>query len=156
MKQIFTIFIGLFLLLPISSHTEEEHHHDHHEAESEQVSSSVGPGKAIVEASAEQGFKLAEKGIKVLGIQTIPLTGNLPFKIPDEALVYFQENTGVYRLRSGFFKLIPIKIQQKIGPEIMVTSDELQRGDSVAHQGVGFLRVVDLEAFGEGESGHVH
>lgn len=154
MKRIFTIFFGLFFILPITSHAEEEH--PHHEEESEQVSSSVGPGKAVVAASAEQGFKLADKGIKLLGIQTVPLSGNPPFKIPEEALVYFQENTGVYRLRAGFFKLIPIKIQQKIGSEITITSDELKRGDSVAHQGIGFLRVVELEAFGGGESGHVH
>ena len=158
MTRIF-LFIAIFQLhfaffdAPSYSNSEGEKHADE---EREKISPSVGPGKAITEASKENGFKLSDKAIQVLGIQAMPLAGSYPFQVPPSALVYFQDEVGVYRRREGSFKLIPVKILQKSGNQVTIEADELRGGDFIAKRGVGFLRVADLEAFGGAEAGHGH
>ena len=103
------------------------------------------PAEAVLEASPERGFRLAPQAVQTLGIETIPLQRGKPEEIPASALVYYQDEIGVYRLRDGWFRLIPLD-----APE------ELRSGDSVAIQGAGFLRVTDMSLFGNQPSGHHH
>lgn len=101
--------------------------------------------QAVSEASEEKGFRLSPQAIRALGIETIPMQKNKPAEFPASALVYYQAEVGIYRLREGWFRLIPLD-----------HLDELSPDDSVAIRGAGFLRVTDISLFGEHQSGHHH
>jgi len=158
MKKILVslLLVSIFLIQPVGKVRASEEEHDHAEEGPEKISPTVGSGKAVTEASREKGIKLSEKALQVLGIQVRPIMGNSPFQIPAAALVYFQDEIGVYRFRGGFFTLIPVKILKKTESDITLMSGELRPGDGIAQKGVGFLRVAELEAFGGAEEGHGH
>ncbi len=138
--KIFLIGVALILGLAAGCKTAVEvHHHDEEEAHGEEEFSSVGPEKAVLEASREKGFRLSPEAIRILGIEWKELSGSPP----DSALVFYQDKVGVYRLREGMFQLIP-------------SSEKLQKGDAVATRGVSFLRVTEMELFGERVEGHGH
>jgi len=103
-----------------------------------------GP-QAVLESSPSEGFRLAPQALRTLGIETTPLKQGRIEEIPRSALVYYQDEVGVYRLRDGWFRLVPLD-----APE------ELRPGDSVATQGAAYLRVTDMSLFGEQQSGHHH
>lgn len=142
------ILIALLLrVAPLAFALEERHEHsgkphteetdDHADAEERRVSSDVGPGKAVTAADSKRGIQLSEKALKALGIKTRKASG----AIPKEALVISRENAGVYRLREGWFQLLP--------------KEQLRAGDEFVVEGAELLRVAELAAF-EGSGGHSH
>ena len=70
-------------------------------------------GKAVYEVSSDLGIKLTEKAIVNIEVKTAKINANNQLNIPTDALVYFQDQIGVYRLRDGWYKLVPIKILKK-------------------------------------------
>lgn len=138
----------------------EEHEEDgapHKEGEEEEeVSSSVGPGNAVTAANPETGFQLSEEALKTLGIKTKTIPTNSTF--PKQAIVTFKDETGVYRLRDGWYKLIEGEIEPQ-GNGIRFTPNkrqDLRVGDHIVVEGVPLLRVTELDAFSGGEAGHGH
>lgn len=133
----------------------DDHAHEGEEGGGGEVAASVGPGKAVTAASPKTGLQLSEKGVRTLGLRTAAI-GKAPFRVPVSALVYFQSEVGVYRLKEGWFKLVEITVVQKNASEATVSSEELAPGDTLVVSGVGGLRVAELEAFGGSGEGHGH
>lgn len=136
-------------------HAAEEGHSDHEE-EGEEGGSGVGPGKAITAASKTQGIQLSEFAVKTLGLKTAPIVAPSNHRLSPGALVKFQNEAGVYRLRGGWFKLIEGKLLSLSATEALFQSNELRPGDQIVIEGVPLLRVAELEAWGGSGDGHGH
>ncbi|MBS1985390.1 MAG: hypothetical protein JST16_14590 [Bdellovibrionales bacterium] len=134
-----------------------EEHGERHEESEESQSPGVGPGKAILEANHEKGFKLSEAALKMVGVKTAAVqVGAGGATVPKASLVLFQGEVGVYRVKDGWYKLIEVQIASRNKETAVVRSSELKSGDQVANEGVGLLRVADLDASGGNEEGHGH
>lgn len=107
----------------------------------------AGPTLAVLEANLKDGFRLSEKAKKVIGLVTKPL-GSKPRTIPPSALVNYGDRIGVYRLRSGWFKLIELQNSSAANTTLNVNTSELKDEDEIAVDGVALLRVSDMDAFG--------
>lgn len=139
-------------------HAEGEEHDDqgkegHEEGE---ASSSVGPGNAVTAADREKGFQLSDEAVKTLGIKTQDAPGE--FILPKSAIVTFKDETGVYRLRDGWYKLIEgvARPQGLLVRFIPHRKGDLRPGDQIVVEGAPLLRVAELDAFSTGEAGHGH
>lgn len=134
----------------------DEHGHGHGEEE-EEGGARVGPGKAITAASKKDGIKLSDKAIQTLGLRYQQIKSEGAHKLPAKAVVYFQGEMGVYRLRNGFFKLIEeIALTSKTSTEVTVKTAQIKSGDQVVIDGVPLLRAAELEAWGGSGDGHGH
>lgn len=138
---------------------EEGGHHEEgegHREEEEESSSSVGPENAVTAANPEAGLQLSDEAFKTLGIKTQPLPADNIF--PKQAIVYFKDETGVYRLRDGWYKLIEGEAESQ-GNRVRFTPhkrQDLRAGDQIVVDGVPLLRVAELDAFSSGDAGHGH
>lgn len=106
----------------------------------------VGPGKAVLEASEQQGIKLSDKALNSLKLKLQPVAGS-ELSIPKNALIRFQDFLAVYRLRDGWFRLVEIE-PKLYGNQATITSKELKTGDQIVVHNGGLLRVVELDIFG--------
>lgn len=150
-----------------SGHEPSEEHDDHqgqdehsehgeHDDHEEEPSAGVGPGKAVLAASKSDGIRLSEKALQTLQIKTLPIQSVSDLQVPIAALVFHQAETGIYRFRDGWFKLIPVQMRSRKAESARISSPEIQTGDQVAVSGVPLLRVADLEAWGGSGDGHGH
>ncbi len=139
-------------------HSEEEKdEHGHgHGAEEEESAARAGPNFAITEANRKDGLKLSDKAIKTLELQYWSITSTQTHEIPSKAMVYFKDEAGVYRLRNGWFKLVETKPIRKSDTKVTLSTPELQAGDQIVINGVGLLRIAELEAWGGSGDGHGH
>lgn len=132
---------------------EEEGGHGHGHGES---GSNVGPEKGILEASEDSGIRLSPQALKNFEIQTTRLSGAGPWTLPSTARLLTGEEANLYRLRNGFFKRIDFNLLKKTPEQITVSSKALKAGDEVVINGIGFLRISELAAFGGAPEGHSH
>lgn len=123
------------------------------EVAKEKMPSGVGPGKAIVEANKKDGLRFSEIALKNLEVITSPISASAPLKLPLTSLIYSQSEVGVYRLRSGWFKYIEVKIISKIAKEAIVQSSELVSKDQIAIQGGDLLKLADLNVWSGDDGG---
>jgi len=138
-------------------HVGEAHEEGHEEGEEEEFSSSVGPGNAVTAADREKGIQLSAEAVATLGIKTQPRPSGGSF--PKQAIVYFKDETGVYRLRDGWYKLVEGEARPEAGGRARFAPNraaDLRAGDHVVIDGVPLLRVTELDAFSGGEAGHGH
>lgn len=141
-----------------SEGNEGEHHKEVHEeggSQEEEFSSSVGPGNAITAADERTGIQLSDKAQKALEIRLQPISESLP----KHAIVTFKEETGIYRFRDGWFKLIEGKVIDAGNQRVIFRPrhpHDLKKGDQVVINGVPLLRVAELDAFAGEEAGHGH
>ncbi|MEK2646329.1 hypothetical protein [Bdellovibrio sp. BCCA] len=124
--------------------------HDHEE------NASVGPDKGIISFDEHDGFKLSSEAIKNFDLKTVALKGSNPWEVPANAVLYSGEEVNVYRLRDGFYKRIDFDLISKNGSQIKIKSKDLQTGDELVVQGVGFLRTAEIVASGGAPEGHSH
>lgn len=124
-----------------ASHSEEE---KVSHAQEQEASSNVGPGKAVTAADPERGFKLSEAAVRRLGIKTQALRAGA-MAIPQDSIVHSREETGVYRVRDGWFRLVDPR-----------KPEALQPGDEIVVVGMGLVRVAELAAFESGDGHHGH
>lgn len=134
----------------------EEHGEEGHEEEGEGISSNVGPGNAVTAADPKRGLQLSEEAVKTLGIKTQPAPSES--FVPKSAIVTFKDETGVYRLRDGWYKLVegytqPQNNRLRFTPH---EKQDLRPGDKIVVEGAPLLRVAELDAFSGGEAGHGH
>ena len=101
----------------------------------------VGPSKGVIAADEHDGFKLSPEALKNFDLKMIKVV-DPSIKIPAAAILYTGEEVNIFRLRDGFFKRID------------ATSKDLKSGDEIVVSGVGFLRIVELAAFGEVDAHH--
>lgn len=142
-------------------HKHETKNHEHKEGhghEHEGVSK-FGAGKAI-EAIQDEGeaFKLAPRAVKTMGIevQLLQMSSGDTIQIPSSALVFFQDEVGVYVLRDGWFRMVELNLIRRDGPVASIKTKDLKQGDQLVTSGVASLRIAHLEASGQGGQGHVH
>lgn len=131
-------------------------HDEHGHEEGEEGGSGVGPDKGVLEASEEQGIRLAPEAIKTFELETVKINGSQEWIIPASAQVKTLEELNIYRLRAGFFKRIDFAIVRAFQNQLHISSKELASGDEVVTAGVGFLRIAELVAFGGAAEGHSH
>ncbi len=99
---------------------------------------------AVTAVSTENGFRLSEKAKKTLGLGFLKLDTQPPWKIPAESLVVYQDHSGVYRLRDGWFKLVQVDVTYRSASELTIQCPDLKSPDEIVTQSVAHLRVADL------------
>jgi len=134
----------------------DEDHANHQEKEHAEENSNVGPDKGIVKANEEEGFILSPEASKNFEIKTIKLIGAGPWMVPVSARMLSKEEVNLYRIRNGFIKRIDFKLIAKNGSLIKIMSSDLVSGDEIITNGVGFVRIAELTAFGGAPEGHSH
>ena len=135
-------------------HEGGEEHSDEHGEEKEEANPNVGPGKGV-EAFGHEGMKLSAKAAASLGFKTSPIAGNGAVKVPVSALVFFQDEVGVYRSRGGWIKLVEVELAERTKRDAIVRSKELKPGDQLVVAGAAAIRVIELDLT-SGDVGHGH
>lgn len=136
-KRIFKYVLIFSTLLPIFSEAEE----------GEAPKARIGPGKAILEATMDNGIRLSEKAAHNLELFLSPVKQSGFITVPTSALVKFQDFYGVYRKRDGWFKMVEVEPSIKNGTSV-ISSKELKIGDEIVVANADLLRVVDLDVWG--------
>ena len=143
MKKMLIVVVSLIVLWPSLGKCEDD---------DDKKKISTGGAKAIVGYTEAEGIRLSEMGVKTFGIATAPLRGQGPFQVSQSSLVYFQDHVGVYRFKSGAYKLILVQIAGRAGPDQLVKAEGLAAGDVIVTTGAPLLRVAEMQAlFGSGE-----
>ena len=106
---------------------------------------------AILSYTDKDGLRLSEIAVKTFGIATKPIQGNGTFQVPTSSLVYFQDHMGVYRLKSGAYKLLLIQMVNRTSLDHLIRGEELKAGDVLVTAGASLLRVAEMQAlYGSG------
>lgn len=136
-------------------HNKHNKHNEHNEHNDHGSSKAIGPGKAITAVDEALGFKLSAEAFKTLGInlEKIP-SGRI--KVDKTALVRSKSTCGLYRYRDGFFKFVPVQIEQSLSSHYIISTKELRQGDQIAVSSVGLLLVTEVYSTDESEYGHSH
>lgn len=121
--------------------------------EHEEENSAVGPDKGITAYEEDKGFKLSPEAEKTFEITTSAFSGG-SISLPKSAVFRGLEVTNLFRVRDGFYRRIDFKTLSKTADRIVVSSPDLASGDRVVLTGVGFLRIVELQAGGGIEDHH--
>ncbi len=127
-----------------------------HEHAHDEGGASVGPEKGILAASEEEGIQLSPEATKNFELQFAKLEGSGPWNIPESAHLFAGEEVNLFRFRNGFYKRVDFNVVNRSGSRITVTSNELKPGDAIVIQGIGFLRIAEISAFGGTPEGHSH
>lgn len=122
-------------------HTDKDHGHAH---------------ESHADGDEEKGFQLSAEAFKNFGIQLRKIETGAPLKLSRKSIFFGLEERNLYRYRDGFFKRVDFKTLSKTKTEFTVTSDDLIAGDEIAVEGLGFLRIAELAAFGGVAEGHSH
>lgn len=134
-------------------HQEDEHGHGDEE-EHEEEASNAGPDKGVTTISKD-GFTLSPEAFKTFEIKTQKVDGAGPWTLPKSCLLLTGEEKNIFRIRNQAFKRIDVEVLKKINDSAVIQSTEIKSGDEIVVQGVGFLRIAELDAT-SGESGHHH
>ena len=113
-------------------------------------------GKGVLAASEEEGLRLASEPLATFGIKTLALEGAGPWRVPASARLFSLEEVNLYRQRDGFFRRIDFIEVQREGESLLIRSGALRAGDAVATEGIGYLRLIELNALGGEPAGHAH
>jgi hypothetical protein len=132
----------------------EEHGEEKHEEEEE--NSKIGPDKGILKADEKLGFILSPEAMKNFGVKTIKLSGEKAWILPSKARVLSQNEVNIFRIRNQFIKRIDFKVLLSEGPNLKIESSDLMNGDEIIVQGIGFVRIAEITAFGGASEGHSH
>lgn len=139
-------------------HDRHQESHEHGKAEGHdehEESSQVGPDKGILEANESQGFKLSPEAEKNFGLSRVKVTGT-SVELPRHAIVTAVAEVNVFRYRSGYYKRIDYKEIGRSEDKISIQSEEIKPDDEIVVQGLGFLRIAEIAAFGGAPEGHSH
>ncbi len=147
MKMIVFILAGIVTMTTVMS----EEHHEHENEHEHEENSQVGEGKGITAASEDEGIKLSPQAEKNFDIEKIKGT-----VIAQSAIVKVGDEVNLYRYRDGFYKRIDFQIIKKDGDKIHIKSVDLKKNDQIVVQGMGFIRVAEIAAFGGAVTGHSH
>jgi hypothetical protein len=117
-------------------------------AEEGAKSPAVGPGKAVLAASEEEGIRLSEKAKATIGLISIQLPAN--FQIPASALIHERGEFGVYVKRGDWFKYVEVEVENSSAPGVKIESPKIHVGDEIIVSGVSLLRLAELNLAGGG------
>jgi hypothetical protein len=150
MKLINILFVATVLVVSTSYHWITFIYAD----EENGGSTKVGPEQAITQFDPKQGIQLSKSAINALDIQTQNIMGNGTYLIPKAALVQYQDEAGIYRLRNQWFKLLHVQILSRGPTQLTIKSAQLTLADKIVIRGAPLLRVADLTAPTATEAGH--
>ena len=136
-------------------HEESGEHADHDEHGEHEEGAQVGPNKGILEASESEGIKLSPEAEKNFELSRIKVSGNT-VEIPKIAVVTAVAEVNVFRYRNGFYKRIDFAQVGRSSASVTIQSKDLKPGDEIVIQGLGFLRLAEIAAFGGAPEGHSH
>ncbi|HVK61315.1 MAG TPA: hypothetical protein VM432_07185 [Bdellovibrionales bacterium] len=111
--------------------------------------------KGIVEASEAKGIRISPEAHKNFGIRTLGFTSGA-IVLPKSAIFFGLQEKNLYRLRDGFYKRIDFQTITKTKNEFTISSTDLKSGDQIVIEGLGFLRIAEIAAFGGVAHGHSH
>lgn len=131
--KILILILGIHLFSPSSALAEEE------------TGTNFGPNKAVVAFDKENGFQLSEKAIQNLGVAFKGIEGSGPWKVSANSIIHLKQSSGVYRRVDDWIMFVLVKVNQKIGSDLLISSDDLQSGDEIATSGAHFLRMTDAD-----------
>ncbi len=152
----FVVLISPLIARSDEDHDHKEESHGHTEGEAhEEAPSSVGAEKGVLEASADKGIRLGEKAEKKFGIKTLAFVSG-SITLPKSAVFFGLQEKNLYRLRDGFYKRIDFSTLSKSNSQFTITSPDLKSGDQIVTEGLGFLRIAEIAAFGGVAHGHSH
>lgn len=117
---------------------------------------SVGPEKGVIHADEHDGFVLRPSAEQNFAIKKIPIKAGPNWTIPREALVYSGLKTQVFRQRQNHWRSVDVEISRKSSKNVEIRSKELQAGDQLAVDGIGFLKIIEQSVFGPVADGHGH
>mgnify|MGYP003393911843 CR=1 FL=1 len=141
---------------------EEDHKHGedeketHEEHEDHDENARVGPGKGILEASEADGIKLSPEAEKNFGIARQKITSLASIGISKTTVVTAVAEVNVFRYRNGFYKRIDFEEVSRSQDKIAIRSKDLKMGDEIVIDGLGYLRIAEIAAFGGAPEGHSH
>jgi len=138
-----------------SEHAEASNGEHKEEGGEAEENNQVGPDKGILEASEKLGFKLSPEATKNFKLKFMTYSGG-PVTLSMSSVLQSIEEKNVYRFRNGLIKRVDISIHSRTRSQITFTSQELQSGDQIVIEGLGFLRMAELAAFGGASEGHGH
>lgn len=116
--------------------------------EKEESNPAVGPDKGITEASEQEGFKLSKEAKEKFEISSQKYTGEKSFSVPKSGIFFGLQKNNLFRIRGGFYRRIDFTVISKSPSQWAVSSPELRAGDEIVNNGVGYLRIVELQAGG--------
>jgi len=165
-KIIVATLLCFFTLTSFFAIAEDEHKpgERHSEAEeskpgkegAEEGGSQVGSDKGILEANEASGIKLASSAEKNFEIKRIKVPANGVVEIPKKAIVTAVSEVNIVRYRNGFYKRVDFEEIKRTPTTVTIRSNDLKSTDEVVVQGLGFLRVAEISAFGGESEGHGH
>lgn len=113
-------------------------------------------GKGVIAYDEHDGFKLSPEAIKQFAFTYKKVEKNGTITLSKESVAFVLDETQVYLLINGFYKVVDVQIVSKSKNEITVKSEELKTGTDVVTSGVTFLRVITMDLNAGEESGHGH
>jgi hypothetical protein len=115
----------------------------------------IGKDYGIESFDPLTGFSLSSEARKNFDVDPRAIEGNGPWAMPSGAIVTSGLEENLYRLRDGKFKRIDFELLQKVGSDqVSIKSKFLKAGDSICTKNLGFLRIVEIAASGDGSSEH--
>lgn len=135
-----------------SNHDDHDDHGDHHAHGSTKA---IGEGKAITVVDEEKGFSLSKESLDFMQVNFKNAIDSI-IEIPKEALVISRRDKGIYRLRKGFLKFVPVKNIQEKASNYQITLKDGEFGDRIAITRTDLLRVADIYSTDTAEYGHSH
>lgn len=159
MKQLILATSLIFVLTKSFSADDHDPKKEESHKESEHIGEEnpqVGPNKGITEATEESGIKLSPEAEKNFEIEKVAVNKDGKVSIHTDSIVTAGVEVNVFRYRNGFYKRIDFKKIAQINHQITLTSKDLVSGDFVVTQGLGFLRIAEIAAFGGAPEGHSH
>lgn len=138
-------------------HKEYQDHKDEHDGDQhEEENSKVGADKGILKADKNLGFILSPEAMKNFVIKTFTIQSSGPWNVPLKAKVISKDEVNLFRLRKGFIKRIDFTNLSTDREFMKVQTSELTNGDQLIIDGVGFVRIAEITAFGGAAEGHSH
>ncbi len=106
---------------------------------------------AVMKISKGLGFKLSPLAIQTLNLRFAPIHEDSEIHtLSRSALVYYEDDVGVYRRRSGWFKLIKVHVLREAANTVEIQTKDMKTGDDVVVVGAALVHVADIEATGPG------
>ncbi len=151
-SRILVMCVVFIFCFTIMGENQDEHEHSEESSKSKTILSVKNGGRR---------FELSKKAISTLKLKYGPCDHSKDniVQIPNESLVSFGNEYGIFIHSSDWFELIEVQVESRSKENSIVSADyfsEKNRPCEIVVSGVPLLRVAQLEASGEGGEGHGH
>ena len=167
LKQVSSTATALFILCICvlvqcggdEHHNDRDHAGEHTHAEKHEPGN-YGKGMAVTVADREKGIQLSLKSLRTTGIATASLSiyriAGSRYRVPNEALIHYEDRTEIYLLRDGWFMPSPVTAVHETAGISIITISAPKATDRIVIKKTAIVRLAQLEAFGASGHGHGH